>query len=113
MLGRAHTAEELKEKLLNKQELTSSEVESLINCYYEGDYSCLNHVDEVEGEDRRWSRLNKVIIQVIPENKFFSLTYDHGLTEYQDHYYGAQVATEVKPVEKQIIIKEWVTVNEK
>ena len=51
MLGRTYAAEELKEKLLNKQELTSSEVESLINCYYEGDYSCLNHVDEVEGED--------------------------------------------------------------
>lgn len=113
MLGRTYTAEELKEKLLNKQELTSSEVESLVACYYEGDYSCLNHVDEIEGEDRRWSRLNTIIIQVVPENRFFSLTYDHGLTEYQDHYYGAQVAKEVKPIEKQIVVKEWVTIDEK
>ncbi len=113
MEDKNYTVEELKEKLLNKQELTSDEVEALINCYYEGDCASFNHVDEIEGEDRRWSRLNKVIIQVVPENRFFSLTYDHGLTEYQDDCYNAQVAKEVKPVEKQIIIKEWNAIDEK
>ena len=84
-------------KILNKEELTSEEVGQIINYGYDD----IEVVEEIEGEDRRWSRTNKVIIAI--DNQYFSLTYEHGLTEYQDDGYYSQIAVEVE--KKEVVTK--------
>ena len=98
---------DLKEKFLTKQELTASEVEEIIwNMGAEG----ITYVEEIEGEDRRWSRTNLVIFEV--GEKYFELEYEHGLTEYQENEYWAQIPIEVKKVEKTVIITDWEEIKE-
>ena len=84
-------------KILNKEELTSEEVGQIINYGYDD----IEVVEEIEGKDRRWSRTNKVIIAI--GNQYFSLTYEHGLTEYQDDEYYSQIAVEVE--KKEVVTK--------
>lgn len=93
---------DLKEKFLNKQELTTNEVEKIIwNMGAEG----ITYIEEIEGEDRRWSRTNQVIFEV--GGKYFELEYEHGLTECQENEYWAQTPIEVKKVEKTIVVTDW------
>lgn len=91
----------LKDKLLNKEELTNEEVEELV-CNTPDD---INWVEEIEGEDRRWSRTNLVILGV--DDKYFQIEYEHGLTEYQENEYWGQVAIEVRKIEKVITTTVW------
>lgn len=97
----------LKDKFLNKQELTSSEVEKIIwNMGSEG----ITYIEEIEGEDRRWSRTNQVIFNV--DGRYFELTYEHGLTECQENEYWSQIPIEVKKVEKTIVVIDWEEIKE-
>ena len=83
------------DKYDNKKPLTKEEVRELIWNY---DYKRL------EGENRRWSRWVNVIIKL--KDRYFMVGYDEGLTEYQDNEYYTDI-TEVKPVEKMVVITEW------
>ncbi len=65
-------------------------------------------VEEIDGEDRRWSRTNITIVE--HKDKFYSLYWEHGLTENQDNEFEDQDAPEVKQVEKTTIVKSWVNV---
>ena len=96
----------LKEKFLNKEELDENAVEVIITDTPDG----IKYVDEIEGEDRRWSRTNRVIFEV--NGIYFELEYDEGLTEYQDNEYWAQTPIEVKKVEKTIVVTDWEEIKE-
>jgi len=62
-------------------------------------------VDEIVGEDRRWSRTNTTIVKI--DNKFYSIYWEQGLTENQENEYEAQDAPEVQQVEKTIVVTNW------
>ena len=64
------------------------------------------HVEEIEGENRRWTRTNQVIVQG-PSGKYYSYLYEEGLTEMQENYFYGDSAVEVEPVEKTVTVKEW------
>lgn len=79
------------------REFTAEEVEYLV------------HNEEVyteEGEDRRWSRTNTVVVK--KDGRFYELYYEHGLTENQENSYETQTAPEVELQENKQIIKKWV-----
>lgn len=63
-------------------------------------------VDREEGENRRWSRSVGVIIKI--HDKYFSIDYEEGLTEYQENIYDNQ-PVEVERVEetKTITVVNW------
>lgn len=93
----------IKDKLVNKQELTSAEVEELI-------WDAPKDVEKVEtqeGDDRRWYRTNSVVFVVKPENRYFMVDYEQGLTEDQENVYDSQVAVEVVRKEKVITTTYW------
>lgn len=75
---------------------------------FEGDET-YEEIDEEVDEKRRWSQF--VYKYVMIGGRYFCLTADIGLTEYQDNEYGYQ-PEEVTPVEKIIMITEWVPVND-
>lgn len=93
----------LTEKILNKQELTSDEIKSLVFEDY-GEQS-IEYVEEIRGKDRRWTRTNQVILKI--NDRYFRIKYEQGLTEYQENEYYSQIAEEVKRVEKTITIVEY------
>lgn len=64
-------------------------------------------VDEVEGDDRRWSRAITVIVEN-SSGETFSFIYDHGLTEMQeDEFYGSNSVFRVEKTEKTVVITSW------
>lgn len=67
-----------------------------------GDHEDFEVVEEIDGEDRRWTRTNEVIVQQVSTGKLFKLHYEQGLTEMQENMYEAQDAPEVKKVTKTI-----------
>ena len=66
--------------------------------------------DTIEGEDRRWYKSTETIIKV--KDKFFSLVWDQGLTEYQDNQFSDQ-PEEVTLTEttKTIVVKSYTKVK--
>ena len=95
----------LTEKILNRQELTSEEIKNLVY----GDYEePIEYIEELEGDDRRWSRTNTVIFKI--DDRYFAIKYEHGLTECQENQYYSQIAEEVKVVEKQITVRQYETI---
>jgi hypothetical protein len=82
-----------------KRKFTEEEVKELI---YGWD------VETITGEDRRWSRIDTVIVEL--DNKFYKLWYDRGLTESQEDTFEAQEADEVVQVEETVVVKKWVPV---
>lgn len=67
------------------------------------------NVETVEGDDRRWSRWNTVILQS-PSGRHWAFGYEHGLTEYQEHYYDGQPPWRVEPYER--VVKGWRAIKE-
>ena len=62
-------------------------------------------VDTEKSEDLdRWSRGVNTFLKI--HNRFFRISWEEGLTEYQENYYPYQ-PIEVKKHEKQITIIEW------
>lgn len=59
-----------------------------------------------EGENRRWYRAVEVIIQI--HDKYFSISYDEGLTENQESEFDSQ-PVEVERIEetKTITVVHW------
>ena len=69
----------------------------------------IDNVWEEEGGDHRWQREMTTIIQI--GDRYFSLDWMKGLTEYQEDSFYDQ-PYEVKPVEKTIVVTEWVAVEQ-
>lgn len=67
-----------------------------------GEHEDYKIITEIEGEARRWSQTNEVIVQNVNTNKMYSVQYEQGLTEMQDNYYEEQEASEVEPVTETI-----------
>jgi len=94
----------LKEKLLNGVELTRCEVAYIADrpsygCKLEKDFmDGVEWVEEIEGENRRWTRTNEIILKA--DGRFFSITFEDGLTEGQEDEFYEQVADEVERKEK-------------
>lgn len=82
--------------------ITEEQIQDLL---FNGKSGDLTKVDEVEGENRRWSRTNQVIFKD-KEGKFYSVEWEEGLTEEQENEFYEQEAVEVCPVEKVIITWE-------
>lgn len=95
------TEKEFLEKFDKGEEFTEDEIVELIWEF--------NEVERIEGENRRWSRWVDVVIEV--KGRYFMTGYDEGLTEYQDNEYYESYVKEVTPVERTVVVKDWVEVN--
>lgn len=95
---------EIAQKILNKEILTEEEVQEVI---LEGLLDVVV-IEELFDELHRWSMPVTAIVRV--KDRFFSLNYQRGLTEYQESGYEAQVAEEVEAHE--VIKIEWRPKNE-
>ena len=90
--------------------LTEDEVQEIIW----DDHDNFETIEENEGEDRRWTRTNTVVVKHLPSGKYYMLEYEQGLTEMQENLYEAQEAYEVKKVTRTVPAKEvtsWETVS--
>lgn len=63
-----------------------------------------------EHENRRWSRWVDVVVKL--EDRYFMVGYDEGLTEMQENEYDDTSIVEVMPVEKTIVVIDWVKKEE-
>lgn len=93
-------------KILNKEELSEHEVYSIIIEEFSPD---IKVVEENSYGNRRWTETRGIVIQI--ENRYFTLWWESGLTEYQENYYPVQIAEEVRPQKKMIEITEWISVK--
>lgn len=86
----------------NKEKFSEKEIRSLV---WE-----MDTVEEIEGEDRRWSRTIQTIFKA--DDRYFSIYWEKGLTEMQENEYYYQ-PEEVKLVEetKTITVRNWVPVR--
>ena len=92
----------LTEKIKTRQFLTESELKELVNEY---------SVEDIPGEDNRWTRNMTTIIQV--DDEYFSIDWERGLTEMQEDYYPYQ-PIKVKREERKVTrtVVEWIRVLE-
>lgn len=98
-------ANEFITKFDNKEDFTEEELKKIV-------FYGMNGIDnswEKEGGDHRWHREMTTIIQI--GDRYFSFDWMKGLTEYQQDYFYDQ-PYEVKPVEKTVVVTEWVEVNQ-
>lgn len=63
-----------------------------------------NCIDVVEGDTHRWTQDMETIFEV--EGRRFAVSWDKGLTEYQDNDFSCSEVYEV--VKKERVIFEWV-----
>jgi hypothetical protein len=83
--------------------LTEEEVEQIVW----GDHDDFETIEEQEGEGRRWSSTDTVIVKHIPTGKFYSVYWERGLTEMQENYFEAQEAKEVNKVTKTVEVTSY------
>jgi len=84
-----------------KKDLTEEELREIV---FED--SIANVIETLEGDDRRWVRSMETIIQL--KDRYFSICWDKGLTENQDHSFYNQPVEVIQ--EKKVICKtviEW------
>ena len=93
-----HFPEIMVEKIDSGEQLTKEELTELIWGY---------DVDTQYGDNRRWSRSVTTIIEL--NGRYFSISWEEGLTEYQDNEYNSQpVEVKKHTYEKTIAVTEWV-----
>ena len=64
-------------------------------------------IDEEYGENRRWSRFVKSIIDL--NGRHFAIEWDQGLTEMQpDEFWEQPYEVELKKYDKVVHVKEWI-----
>lgn len=69
-----------------------------------------NEADTIYGENRRWSRSVRSIIEIC--GRYFALDWEEGLTEYQDNeFYNQPFEVEKKEYQKTITVTEWNKIN--
>ncbi len=93
---------ELLKKIDSGEELTRSELCDIIFEF---------EIEREDGDNRRWSRSVITISKI--GDRYFSTTWEEGLTECQENeYYYQPVEVEKKTYEKTITVNEWVPVNQ-
>ena len=91
-------------KIDSGEELTETELSEL--CWN------FNVVDISYGENRRWSRSIRSIIEIC--GRYFALDWEAGLTEYQENeFYNQPVEVEKKEYTKTITVTEWNEIKKK
>lgn len=99
------TVKEFLTRYDNKEKFTERELQEIYwGDIEEEDGDEIYEVDVTYGDKGRWSRYETKYIYV--NGRYFDLTADIGLTEYQDNYYDCQ-PREVKRVQKTVIIDTW------
>ena len=89
---------EMLEKIDSKTDLTESELRDLIFDF--------NEVDQIVGEDSRWSRFISTIVEI--GGRTFMVDWDMGLTEMQEHeFYNQPVEVKKHEYEKTVKVVEW------
>lgn len=99
---REHFDEVMLSKIDNGENLTKAELRELVFGF---------GVETEYGENRRWSRTNTTIFSI--KDRFFSVYWEEGLTEYQENEFDNQ-PFEVKKntYEKTITVTEWVKLED-
>lgn len=69
------------------------------------DSDSIIHVDQVEGDEHRWNREIKTVIDV--DGQLYAIDWSRALTEMQEHYYDNQ-PYKVQQRTKIIEVKEYV-----
>ena len=105
------TVKEFLTRYDNKETFTENELKDIYwgDLEWDDDDEGVQEIEEEADEIRRWSQFVYKYIKI--GDRFFCLTADIGLTEYQDNEYNYQ-PEEVIPVEKVITVTEWVIVND-
>lgn len=87
---------EILNKIDNDEKLTESELSEL---------TC-DDIEREYGDNRRWSRSVESICKI--GDRYFSITWEQGLTECQeDEYYSQPVEVKKVTYEKTITVTEW------
>lgn len=68
-------------------------------------------VDVIEGDDRRWSRADQIIVKSLASDEYYSFVIDRGLTEYQEDELLDDNVKHVHKVEKTVVVIEWEEVD--
>ena len=87
----------LLEKIDKGEKLNESEIQDLIEYEFERKH----------GENRRWIRTVTSIIEL--GDRYFSINWEEGFTEYQENmYYNQPIEVEKKTYPKTITVTEWI-----
>ena len=88
------------ELLNSKSKLSEQEISDLI-CNYE--------IERIKGDNSRWSR--KIVSIIKLKDRYFKISWEEGLTEYQENSYIYQ-PYEVKLQEKEVttIQRDWIEI---
>ena len=71
----------------------------------------MEEVEEISGENRRWSQGMQTIFKV--DNRYFSICWEKGLTEMQENeFYDQPEEVELKEYTKTITVKNWIKKGE-
>lgn len=98
-----HFDEIMVQKIDNNEELTTNEIRDLV-C--EG-----NIIEEIPGENRRWTRTVKSIIEL--EGRYFLIAWEQGLTENQpNEYYNQPYEVVCGEYKKVVDVKKWIPKGE-
>lgn len=90
------------QKIDSGEELTEHELEELSWRF--------NEVDTIYGENRRWLRSVRSIIEIC--GRYFAIDWEEGLTECQENeFYNQPFEVEKKEYQKTITVTEWCRVN--
>lgn len=98
--------DELEEKIYNGVKLTEGELEEAVLEY--------DPVDEIEGENRRWTQAVTTILQI--KDKLFAINWERGLTEYQPNEFCNQpyeVERKTKMIEKTYYVTKQNIIHER
>lgn len=95
-----HFEELMLKKIDNHEKLTEEELEELVWSY---------QIERIYGADHRWDKEVCSIINIC--DRTFAIDWRKGLTEMQDNIFDNQ-PYEVKSIEKVVVTKEWVPINQ-
>lgn len=97
-----HFEEIMIKKIDNKEPLTEHEIRTLVFEY---------DVETEHGDNRRWTRSVNTIVKLC--DRYFSINWEEGLTEYQDNeFYNQPCEVRREEEVKTIVVVNWVKVNE-
>lgn len=92
----------LRDKIINGEKLTSREVADIVYEDADLDYEIIEEISDGHG---RWMEYMTSIIK-LDKDDFYALSWERGLTEYQDNQFDSQVATPMTRVP--LFTYEWV-----
>lgn len=97
------TEQEFLEQFDKGEEFTEKELQNICFDFEEADV--------IEGEDGRWETYMETIVRA--GDRFFSISWQRGLTECQESYWVDQpVEVDKHEYQKTVTVKEWIPVKE-